>query len=909
VVAIRVGGVARAAAVGGFMKESRRGRIFRPGAEAEVAEEFAFHFEMKVRELMASGMDEASARAEAARRRGELRGAQAECVRLGRQRERRLRVAQYASDLGVDVRYALRGMRRSPGFTAVVLLTIALGVGANAGIFSVLNGVLLRPLPYAEPERLVQVATQFPAQGFERFWLSPPEYFELKEQAVSLASVGAYRTGTASVGGDDAPVRVTGAIGTPELFRTLGVAPLLGRTFTPEESLPGAEQVVLLSHGLWQRAFGGDPGIAGRLITVNARQQRVVGVMPPGFDIADAGVQIWSPAIMDPAERGNRGSHYLDVVARLAPGVTLAQARAELDGLVRRADALHPETHTWHPERHPLVVVPLADEVVGGARQALVLLLGAVGFVLLIACANVANLLLARAEARQREIAVRAALGGGRARLLRQFVTEGMVLSLIGGALGLLLGWAGVRALLAANPGGVPRAAEITLDGNVLLFTLGVALLTGVLFGLAPAFRLAASGAAGVLRDAAGRATAAGARLRSRRLLVTTEFALAVVLLVGCMLMLRSFAALRAVDPGFEADGLVTFELFLPPAVYPDPAAQNAFYDRLLARLEALPRASGAAAMSGLPPLRNVDASDIDFEGIPETPDGPVHAIDYFQFATHDYPAVMRIPIVDGRGFEPADAGGAPVALINERAARVFFPHVSPVGRRARPCCDDDYPWFTIVGVLADVKQGGLEQEAGTEIYFLHPQAVNLGAGPRTMNVVVRAAGESNSVIAAAREIVRELDAALPVANLRRMDDVLHATIAGPRFVTLLLSIFAGVALALAAIGTYGVMAYAVAQRRQEIGIRMALGAEGASVLGMVLRQGLAVAGVGLVLGVAGALALSRLLSSMLFDVAATDPAAFIAAPLLLGLVALLACWIPARRAASVDPATVLKQD
>ncbi|HEX6132476.1 MAG TPA: ABC transporter permease [Longimicrobiales bacterium] len=812
-------------------------------------------------------------------------------------------------ELFSDIRYAVRSLARSPGFALVALLTLALGIGANSAIFSVLNGVVLRPLPYDEPDRLVRVASRFPSLGFDKFWISPPEYMELRERTRSLASFGAYRTGMTSVGGGDAPLRVVSAIATADLFETLGVPARVGRPFNAAEDVPGGENVVTLSYELWQSAYGGDPGIVGRNIIVNGRDARVTGVMPPGFDVADARVEIWVPGQLDPANRQNRASHFLDVVARLADGATLEQARAELDVLVTQWADMNPDTHVPTPDGHPMFLTDLQEDLIGGTRPALLLLLGAVGFVLLIACANVASLLLARAESRQKEIAVRAALGAGRGRLVRQFLTEGVVLSVMGGVLGLFLGYAGVRVLLATNPRGIPRALEIGLDANVLLFTLAVSIGTGLLFGLAPALHLTRRSVTQSLRDGTGRTTASGARQQVRRLLVVSEVALAVVLVVGSGLMLRSFAELRKVDPGFEPEGLLSFQLFLPAATYPEATDQAAFLDRLLDRMRAIPGVTAAAAMSGLPPRRDVNANDTEFEGFVPTEDGPAQNTDYWQFVTRDYLETMRIPLVDGRLFTYADEGGAPVVLVNERLAQVFYPDMNPIGRRLRPP-GDGIPWLTIVGVVRDVKQGGLEEETGTEVYFLFPQtARSVGFAPRSMNVVLRTDGEPLRLATAVREELRALDAQLPAANMASMEEVLADSVSGPRFITLLLSIFAAVALALAAIGTYGVMSYAVVQRRQEIGIRMALGARAASVLGMVLGQGFVVAAIGLALGIAGAFALTKLMSSLLFNVSTTDPLAFLGAPLLLALVALTACYIPARRATRVDPASVLKQE
>jgi putative ABC transport system permease protein len=814
------------------------------------------------------------------------------------------------AELLANIRYAVRGLGRAPGFALVAVLTLALGIGANSAIFSVLNAVVLRPLPYAEPDRLVRVASKFPTLGFEKFWISPPEFFELKERATSFASLGGYRTGTVSVGGTDAPLRTTSAIVTHDLFETLGVRAVMGRTFPEEATLPNADPVVVLSYEVWRRAFGGDSSIVGRSIRINGNESVVLGVMPAGFDVADAGVQVWVPATLDPANRQNRGSHFLDVVGRLRAGVSLEQARAELATLVAQWGDANPGTHVPSTERHPIFLTDLHEDRIGNVRPALLLLLGAVGFVLLIACANVANLLLVRAESRQKEIAVRAALGAGRGRLLRQFLAEGLVLSLLGGVLGLVIGHVGVRLLVATNPQGIPRAVEIGIDPTVLLFTLGVAVLTGLLFGLAPALHLTRRGVSSVLRDSSGRTTAGAGRLQARQLLIVAEVALAVILVVASGLLLRSFAELQRVDPGFRADGMLSFQLYLPPPSYPDAPTQVSFYDRLLERLGALPGVTGIAAMSGMPPRRDVNANDTGFEGLEQTQDGPAHNVDYYQNITTGYLATMQIPIRSGRGFEPADEGGAPVILVNERLARVFYPDTDPIGRRMRPCCGDDVPWFTIVGIVADVKQGGLEEPVGTEMYFLYPQIGRvLDFTPRTMNVVVRTTRDPMTLAADVRAIVRQQDATLPIANLSSMDDVLHASVARPRFITLLLAVFAGVALALAAIGTYGVMAYTVAQRSQEIGIRMALGAESAGVLRMVLSQGLGIAAAGLVLGVAGAFALTKLLSSLLFNVSTTDPVAFLAGPLVLALVATLACVVPAYRATRVHPASVLKQD
>ena len=812
-----------------------------------------------------------------------------------------------------DVRYALRSLRKSPGFTTVAVLTLALGIGANSAIFSVLNGVVLRPLPYAQPEALVRIHSKFTGLGFEKFWISPPEYFELEERSRTLSSFGGYRTNQVSIGGDDAPIRATSASATASLFPTLGVQPVLGRWYTAEEDVPNGEPVVMLSYEFWQRAFGGDRNILSRPVMVNGVQARVSGVMPAGFDVADAKVEVWRPMQLDRANRQNRGSHFLEVVARLKPGATMAQAENELAANVSQWQKVNPNSHTPDPQGHPMFMLGMQEDLVGGIKPALIMLLGAVGFVLLIACANVANLLLARAEGRQKEIAVRAALGAGRWRLISQFLTEGVVLSLIGGTLGLFLGHYGVKLLLATSPNSIPRATSIGLDTLVILFTLAISVVTGLIFGLAPMMHLRARTVNSSLREGGARTTAAGTRKRIRQLLVISETALAVVLVVGSGLMLRSFAALQQVDPGFKSDNLLTFQLFLPAANYADPAAQTGFFNRLLPELKALPGVVNVSAMNGMPPRRDVNANDTEFEGLPQGPGTPPQNVDYWQFIERGYLETMGIPLIQGRDFSASDINAtSPVVLVNEALVRKFYPNTNPIGRRVRPPGppDNPQPWFTIVGVVKDVKQGGLEAETGTELYFLYPQVAGaLGFAPRAMNIAVRTRGEPMSMVNGVRQQIASIDPTLPLANVASMNEVLHESVARPRFLTALLAIFAIVALALAAIGTYGVMSYSVQERRQEIGIRMALGAESGGVMKMIVGQGFGVAALGLVIGTGGALALTRLMQTMLYGVSATDTVSFISAPLVLALVALAACWIPARRATTVDPAIVLKPE
>ncbi|HWM90896.1 MAG TPA: ABC transporter permease [Thermoanaerobaculia bacterium] len=812
-----------------------------------------------------------------------------------------------------DLRYAVRLLLRTPGFSLLAALTLGLGIGANAAIFSVINAVLLAPLPYGSPERLTIVYSQFPTMNFNRFWTSAPEFLELRQKSKSFEELGAYTTGAANITGGDEPVRVRAARVSAGLFTVLGVKPELGRYFTAREDLPNMEPVVVLSHELWQRVFGGERGVVGRRVQVDGVDRTVLGVMPAGFDVADERVEAWVPLALDPGNPGGRASHYLYMVGLLKPGVGFAQARSELAGLVTRWKDELPDTHVPDPENHPLVIQPLLEDLVGSIRPKMWLLMGAVGLVLLIACANVANLLLARAEARQKEIAVRTALGAARGRLIRQFLTESVVLSLLGAAVGLLLAFWGVRAIVATNPDSLPRVREIAIDGRVLLFTLGIAILTGLLFGLAPALHARASVLFSSLKEGSQRSTAGAGRQLLRRSLVIAEVALAATLVIVGGLLIRSFWLLQQVDPGFNPERVLTFQIALPDARYPDEPQVVAFYQRLVDRLRVLPGVETASAAWGLPPKRNILANDTEFEGVPEPPNGPVHNVDYWQFVTHDYLKTLNIPVVSGRGFLPSDAAKTPgVVLVNETTAKLFWPGKDPIGRRLRAPAEPDQPlpWLTVVGVVKDVKQAGLEAKTGTEVYFLHSQMPETLAGASDdMYLLVRAAGDPLNLVSQVRREVQALDPSLPLADIRSLEQVVFESVAQPRFITRMALLFAAVALALAAVGTYGVLSYSVEQRTQEIGVRMALGAQGKQVLGMVLAQGVGLVAVGLVVGVIGALALRRLLAGMLFGVAPTDPTIFASVVVLLSAVSLVACYLPARRATRIDPLVALRYE
>ena len=816
-----------------------------------------------------------------------------------------------------DIRQAARNLVRTPGFALVTILTLALGIGANTAIFSVVNAVILRPLGYPEPDRLIYISSQFPQMGFDQFWMSPPEFLEFQERTRAFGAIGAFATGQANLTAADRPRRVNSGQASASLFKALGVNAMYGRTFEPAETLPNGPRVAVLTYELWKSAFGGTAAVLGSEIEVNGLRRTVVGIMPPRFDVADQHVEVWAPLVIDPANRQNRGSHYLYLIGRLADGATLPSAQAELDTLlagwpssIARAATATNGPHTPDTKNHRLRLDSLQMQIVGSARTAVFVLQGAVIFVLLIACANLANLLLARAESRHKEFAVRSALGAGRWRLLRQFMVEGCLLSFTGAALGLAVAVAGVRALIAAYPESLPRSADVALDLGVLTFTLVIGLATGAVFGLAPLLHLAPDATSLALKEGGMRTTAGAGRNRIRRGLVAAEVALAVALVIGAGLLLRTVMNLSNVDSGFKRGQLVTFAVTLPNATYARPEQKRSFYQRLIEQLRSTSGVQSVAGMTGLPPLRQVDANDTMIEGYVAPPEGPFNNVDYYQTVTTGYVETMGIPVVEGRAFQPSDAMATTV-LINETMARTFYKGQSPIGRRVKPSSAGAMPFFTIVGVLKDVKQGGVDQKTGTELYFNFEQLTTtvpqFGVG--TMNIVLRTTQPPNALAGTIHQAVAALDPSLPIEKLRSMDDVFGEAIGRPRLLAQLLGIFAGLAILLAAIGSYGVLSYMVTERRREIGIRMALGADRGSVMRMVLSQGLRLTLIGVVAGLAAAFAMNRVLASLLFGVRPSDPVTIGAVVLLIGAVALVACYIPARVATRVDPMIVLREE
>jgi predicted permease len=811
-----------------------------------------------------------------------------------------------------DLRYAARMLAKSPGFAAAAIICLALGIGATSAIFSVVHAVLLRPLGYRDPGSLVRLYTEFPKfpnGGLRRFWTSPPEYDELKRDLASWESLDAWTTGGVNLAGAADPIRVTSASVTGGLFPSLGVSPELGHTITPQDDAPGLPLVAVISHDLWQRVFAGDRGVIGRVIQINGRNASIAGIMPQTFSFPPGELdppEIWIPLQLPAPTPQQRGGHYLYMIGRLKPGVPLLRAQGEIARHVRQSpDRVGQKNHPFSPDEHPLVAYGLQDEVIRGIRPALWTLMGAVAFVLLIACVNVANLLLARAEARQREIAVRKALGASTGQLVRQFTTEGLLLSLGGSALGLGLAMAGLKVMVAAGKASIPRASEVGIDPAVLAVTIAVSLFSALFFGLAPLAQITGGTLHDALKAAAGRGTAGSvASNRFRSALVSSELALALILLIGTGLMIRAFWKLSEVNPGYRPENLLTLRLNLPVAIYPEDANRKRFWRAVQEKIASLPGVASSTAAQGLPPERPINANDTQIENFTPVPGGPGHNIDYWQTAGDRFFETMGTRLLDGRLFDARDVdGAAPVAIVNHTLARTYYGNESPIGRRVRPGFRD--PWVTIVGVVEDVKNAGLDKPAGAELFLPERQ---FGASSQVY-LVVRAAGDPKSLISAVRAAIRDIDPSLPIAQVRTMDEVLAGARSRPRFVTTLLGLFSGTALLLAAVGLYGVISYSVTRRMTEFGIRMAMGAKASDVLGLVLSQGLKLAAAGVLAGAIGALALTRFISTLLFGVSSFDPLTFCAMALLLGAVTIAACVIPARRATKVDPLIALRYE
>ena len=884
-------------------------RLFRRSKqEEELEKELRFHLDQHEADLIANGLDHAEAQRQARLALGGPDQVKERC--------RDARGTRWLEDMWKDLRYGARMLWKQPGFTLVAVLTLGLGIGANSAIFSVVNAVLLRPLPYAAPERLVFLYDFKPGFGVPRLGLMEAEFLRLRDEARSLEQVSLYITGTQTLTGIGEPERVASGSASGGLFPALGATMALGRTFSLEEEPRGRGNVVILSHGFWRRKFAGDPGVVGRALTLDGRSHTVIGVLPEGFKSppelqADRAVEIWLPAGYNPA--GPCCSHGLSVVARLRAGHTPEQAQAETDAIIAGVKEDYPQGYPQDGAARTLIK-PLQEEFVGDLRRALWVLLAAVLFVLLIACANIANLLLARGEARQKEVAIRVALGAGRARIVRQLLTESLLLAAVGGGVGLLLASLGLRLLLTLGYEKIPRLQEVALDSRVLGFTLLLTLLTGVVFGLAPAFQAARSDLQTLLKEG-GRAAAPGGHSRLRAALVVTEVALSLVLLIGAGLLIKSFWRLQQVDTGLRAEQLLTLQLFPPASAYPTDRRVASFYESLLQRVRSLPGVKDAAVADAVPLGDRSGGTVMETEGRPVEASAANSA--GWRVVSPEYFRTMGVRLLHGRFLEDSDQEpSTPVAVVNETLARTHWPEENPLGRRIRllnrPPGQATTVFLTVVGVVADVKNSGLTEEARQEVYvpLRQRQAAVDGMGfERQMSLAVRTSVEPLDVVNAVRREVGSLDPNVPVAGLRTMEQILATVTVQPRFNTVLLGVFAAVALVMASVGIYGVLSYSVTRRTHEIGIRMALGARQGDVMRIVVRQGMVMALTGVVIGTVASFALTRVMAGLLYGVSVTDAATFIMIALLLTAVALLACYVPARRATKVDPLVALRQE
>ena len=805
-----------------------------------------------------------------------------------------------------DLRLALRRLLKAPAFSAIVVLTLALGIGANSAIFSVVEAVLLRPLAFREPDRLVTVLHLYPSLNALEAPVSVPGFRDYRDQ-MGIFDGAAVESGQGfNLTGMGEPQRVVASRVSAQFFSTLGVAPLLGRTLLPEEHETSGAQVAILSHGLWQRLFGAEPSAVGRTLSLNGEPYEIVGVMPREFrDFFNGDAELWVP-IRFRAEQyadGNRTNEWLNLTARLSPGVTIDQARARARDFAAQLKQRYPDEY---PTDWSLVVEPLAERATGRIRPVLLVLLGAVGMVLLIACANVANLLLARGASRSKEIAIRTALGAGRRQLVQQLLTESILLALVGGALGLALAWLAVRGMGALNLANLPRADEIAIDPPVLFFTLLLSLLTGVVFGLVPALHVSRADLHGTLKEGGRSATADRTGRGVRSALVVAEMALALTLLAGAGLLIKSVARLSAVDTGFRPERLLTFHIALPQAKYPSDTTRAALFDRLVPAIAALPGVQGVGATSVLPFGGGWSTGSFTVEGYQVPQDQPSPWGD-IRIVTPDYLRTLGAPLRRGRHLEARDALGAPnVAVVDEEMVRRFWPASDPIGKRITfgDATDSTTEWITVVGVVGHTKHEGLDAEDRVQLYLPYAQAAQGG-----MSMVVRTTGDPLAQVSSVRRAVQSVDADLPIARIEAMEALVDRSVGQRRLAMILLGAFAGIALVLAAVGIYGVMAFSVTQRSHELGVRMALGAGRRRVLALVVGQGMTLAGAGVALGILGALGLTRLIGSQLYAVRATDPSTLATVAVVLFATALLATLVPALRATRVDPVVALREE
>jgi predicted permease len=870
-----------------------RNLLHKNRVEQEFTEEIQTYLEMLIEAKITQGLKPEEARREA-------------LIELGgmeqvKESVREVRMGYFLETMWQDLRYGMRVLVKSPVFTTVAVVSLALGIGANTAIFSVVNGLLLRPLPYPDSERIAHVWHTPPRESFpgmDRFSVSPANYLDWKNQSHTFEQMAAYGDAGFSLSAGDDPMPVPGAAVSSEFFSVLRSNASQGRTFLPEEEQPGRNQVVVLSHGLWQRAFGANPNLIGQTLTLNSHSFTVIGIMPAGFRFPQE-AELWVPLAWDDTERQTRSIHDYGVIARLKPNVSLAQAQAEMSAISSRLEQQYPEDNKgWGA-----VVIPLQEDLVGDIRPALLVLFSAVGFVLLIACANVANLMLARGANRQKEIAIRIALGAARSRIVRQLLTESVLLAVVGGLLGLLLAGWGIELLVRLSSGSLPNHSEIDIDKWALGFTLLVSFSAGIGAGIAPAFQFSSSETSETLKQGTGRTGGSSVKQRTRKALVISEVALSMILLVGAGLMIRSFWKLQRVDPGFDTTNALTMSVYLSSTKYPDAHQQAAFFDRVLEQVSALPGVVSAGATTTLPLSGSGSTQPFSIEGEPVTAvaEQPTARMRYI---SPDYFRAMGIPLRQGRFFSDQDReNGVPVVIISEAMARRFWPGQDPIGRRLTPSFHLQQGPREIVGVVGDVK-AGLDSDASAMMYVSYKQS------PRPyMTIVARTASNPQNFIQPISRAIYTVDKEQALWNVRTMEQVLADSVSGRRFNMTLLIAFAVLALVLAAVGVYGVMNYSVMLRRRELGIRIALGAQTVDVLRLVLGQGLTLTLIGVGVGLLGAYGLTRLMASLLYGITATDSLTFFSVSGVLMAVGLLASYLPARRATKVDPMIALRAE
>jgi len=879
-----------------------RSLLWKASVSDEVDAELAFHVEMRTREYIARGLDPELARAKAIGRFGDLKRVNDTCRRIGEGRERDMRRAEWIREFVQDARYALRQLARMPGFTVVSALTLAVGIGATTAIFSIVYAVVLRPLPFPDPDRLVRVYTN--RRGTDGS-ASAANFVRWRERSHSFSQLVPveYRNFTLLTG-DRPAEQVTGLRVSADFFPALGVGMRLGRPFSKDEDQPGHDNVVILNERFWKSRFNGDSGIIGRSIRLNAVEHVVIGVMSPAADVMTADANVWVPIAFTAEERADSRKGYLDVFARLAPGISMAQAQIEMSAIAKGL-----ETELEENRENGVRLASLTEVYVGSYRSRLFILLGAVAFVLLISCVNVANLLLARGAARGKEISIRAALGAGRGRVLRQLFAESVVLAGIGGAIGLVLAFWGVRALKAVAPSEVPRLDQAGLDPRTLAFALGATVLSSIVFGLAPALRTARSDLQGALREG-GRSSSLVARDRVRQLLVAAEVALSLMLLVGAGLLIRSGIILQRVEPGFATARVFSAWLALPPAQYESVESVRMAYDRILQEVRAVPGVESAAGITVIPMTGLSAQGNFIPEGRAED---PANSIAFnLRLATPGVFQTLKIPVKLGRDFDTRDVAGSPcVIIVNDAGAKKAWPNENPIGKRipGRRDAGGQRTMCSVIGVVGDAHDDGLREAVRPQIYFAGAQAPEAFwfAMQRSMFILARTTGDPRAMTKQLQAAVARVDPTLPMFDIRPMDERISASLATGKFNTLLLTALGAIGLLLAAVGIYGVVAYFVTQRTGEIGLRMALGATPGRVLRLVVGQGMRPVVLGIVVGVGLAGAASRLLASLVFGVGTRDPLTFVAVPVMLGVVALAASVLPARRAIRVDPTKALQ--